>query len=107
MQRILAKSEKHSANNQAESLVEHTQRALDVFQEIKKLIMFDPRDEKIIYYAILFHDFGKINLNFQRKLQGEQQENETGHNFLSPTVIDSVLNQAGIKLENDDKNLLI
>ncbi|MGL6057817.1 MAG: CRISPR-associated helicase Cas3' [Culicoidibacterales bacterium] len=106
MPTILAKSAKYSSNNRAESLVEHTKRALEVFEEIKKLITFESMDEQLIRYAILFHDFGKINRKFQQKLTGVQVDGEIKHNLLSPTFIQPVLAQANIYLSETEQTLL-
>lgn len=81
---VLAKSEPK------ETLVEHSEAVIKVWAELRKQysdVIVDQIFWRDSFYAILFHDFGKICENFQEIIQGRKQaldnDDRIRHEFFS------------------------
>jgi CRISPR-associated endonuclease/helicase Cas3 len=80
---VLAKS------NPREKLTKHTDAVLKIWSELRErysVIIDDKEFWKNSFYAILFHDFGKICDNFQETIKGERAFNDderVRHEFFS------------------------
>lgn len=83
LNQILAKS------NPDETLIEHTNNVLKVWVDLRERyseIIADPGFWKHSFYTVLFHDFGKICLNFQETLKKERaygDDERVRHEFFS------------------------
>ena len=81
--KILAKS------NPKETLTEHTDAVLEIWGQLRERyseIIYDQDFWKDSFYAVLFHDFGKICSNFQETIRGERafsDDERVRHEFFS------------------------
>jgi CRISPR-associated endonuclease/helicase Cas3 len=80
---ILAKS------NPRETLIQHTDSVLEIWGQLRKRyseIITDTDFWRDSFYAVLFHDFGKICSNFQETIKGERtfgDDERVRHEFFS------------------------
>lgn len=88
---IYAKSEDR------QTLKEHTDKCLEKYEDLKSMYRsaFSERDWLILYWAVKFHDMGKVDAHFQNKIRkaiGEKPVKVEGfefpHNYLSPAFLD-------------------
>lgn len=78
MNKYLAKS------NPQETIYEHTDNLLKNYEILKKTYSDLKIDWDILYFACLYHDFGKMNLKFQQKIEyGKRSKDEVPHGILS------------------------
>lgn len=75
------------------SVLKHTQDLVEVLDYLKDLgYIKDKRIINLTEYACIYHDFGKINSEFQNRVTGKQskfnEEKEVAHNILSLYFID-------------------
>lgn len=83
MNKFLAKS------NPEESIVKHTDNLIKNYKILKEIYSSLNINWDILYEACLKHDFGKINIKFQDKLEGRKRHsNEIPHGILSLLFID-------------------
>lgn len=85
MEEYLAKS------NPRETLEEHTLALLESYNEFKSIYPEINIDWMLLKKAIIYHDMGKINEKFQKKIRGELNKNgedEIPHGYLSIGFID-------------------
>ncbi len=89
--KIYAKSE------DKQTLKEHTDKCLEKYNDLKSMYhdTFSERDWLILYWAVKFHDMGKVDVHFQNKIRkaiGEKPVETEGlefpHNYLSPAFLD-------------------
>ena len=83
------KLDKMLAKSNGENLVSHIENLLsqvDVLQKRCSYVLSD-RELCILKFAILFHDLGKTNILFQKKLRGHETDDIIPHNFLSPLFL--------------------
>lgn len=72
-----------------ETLVQHTNNVLEVWRQLRERyseIISEPDFWKDSFYSVLFHDFGKVCLNFQETLKGERafgDDERVRHEFFS------------------------
>ena len=67
-----------------ESIYEHTLNLLKNLEELKHIV--DIEDTDLIEKACIYHDFGKVNPLFQKRLESKKKfddEKEIGHNIIS------------------------
>ena len=98
-----------------ENLYEHTRLVLDQFSLITQLgyisqSAYGKQIEGLIYLACLYHDIGKINRYFQKRVRSEEKkrfdnENEVGHNILSAYLTMNLLKNENLKMK--DKDIII
>ena len=76
-----------------QSVLEHTDRLLANLEQIFKLgYIRDERKIKLLYAACEYHDYGKMNLRFQKRIRTKKKFNEFNeipHNILSYFFINS------------------
>lgn len=119
--KILAKSYNKITGQRSQTLVEHTEDLLEVFEKILNT------DEKLnheiksdIKLLCLLHDLGKINIKFQRKIELANKEANEGltdeekkekddikdmrHNILSGAFLKKVFDK--LDLSEDKRNIL-
>jgi CRISPR-associated endonuclease/helicase Cas3 len=66
------------AKSNGETLVDHTENALSVFESIKRILPYVPQlcsvDDfwKHLFLGVFFHDFGKVATGFQTSLSGQK-----------------------------------
>ncbi|MCR2045105.1 CRISPR-associated helicase/endonuclease Cas3 [Anaerosalibacter massiliensis] len=78
MNKYLAKS------NPQETIYEHTDNLLKNYEIFKRIYSDLKIDWNILYLACLYHDFGKMNLKFQQKIEyGKRYKDEVPHGILS------------------------
>ncbi|CUS77357.1 CRISPR-associated endonuclease/helicase Cas3 [Candidatus Kryptonium thompsonii] len=84
------------------TLKEHIEDVLNAFEDLKRLggklgIQLEDKDWEILRKPCFYHDFGKANSAFQKKIRGSESHgaSEIPHNFLSLLFI-----------EDDDELLL-
>lgn len=72
-----------------ETIQIHTDNLLENFNQLKKLYPNIEVNWKVLYHACLYHDLGKMNLKFQKRIQtGIFSEEEVPHGYLSIGLID-------------------
>lgn len=100
MKEFLAKS------NPRETIQEHTDNLIKNYEILKDIYPNLEIDWDILYLACLYHDLGKINDKFQRRLRtGKKSKGEIPHNLLSLAFINfNELEDMGYE-ENDIKTL--
>lgn len=87
---VTAKTNKDG--DQKESLVQHTDNALDAWSSIRdkyqKVLIIDDEFWYRSFLSVLFHDFGKISDNFQQNLpKGKKNIGRIRHEFLSGLIL--------------------
>ena len=84
MDRYLAKS------NPEETIQEHTDKLVENYKEFKGIYPEVNINWDILYKAVIFHDLGKINEKFQRKIKSNirKVKGEIPHGILSLPFID-------------------
>ena len=99
-----------------QTLKEHTDQCLAKYNELKLCYpdSLTERDWKILRWAILFHDFGKIDAHFQNKIRkviGEEvlpvTGNEYPHNYLSPAFLDFDFFYNTVGFRNKEMGMLV
>jgi len=83
------KLDKFLAKSNGEKLITHIENLLlqvDVLQKRYNDVLFG-NELCLLKLAILFHDLGKINSLFQRKLNNHKIDDIIPHNFLSPLFL--------------------
>lgn len=66
------------AKSNGETLVDHTENALNVFESLKRLLPYVPQlcsvedFWKHLFLGVFFHDFGKVATGFQASLNGQK-----------------------------------
>ncbi|WP_427340548.1 CRISPR-associated helicase Cas3' [Caloranaerobacter sp. DY30410] len=119
--KIFAKSDNKITGQRSQTLVEHIEDLLEVFDNILAI------DEKLsdeikndIRLLCLLHDLGKINIKFQRKIELANKEANEGltveekkekdgikdmrHNILSGAFLKKIFDKLG--LDEDKRNIL-
>lgn len=71
-----------------ETIQQHTDRLMANYNLLKSLYPNLQVDWDILKVACLYHDLGKVNKKFQKKIRGEKVEAEIPHNFLSIGFLD-------------------
>lgn len=87
-----------------ETIYEHTNNLLLKLEELKGIV--DIEDIDLITEACIFHDFAKVNLLFQRRLESgkKMDENkEIGHNILSFYMAKNYLEE----YSKEDRNIIL
>ena len=71
------------------TIYEHTKDVLDNYNNFFKEYpnSFNNEEKELIYLACLYHDLGKSNELFQKKIKGFKNVSEISHNFLSPLFL--------------------
>ncbi|ARP50684.1 hypothetical protein B6259_07240 [Ruminococcaceae bacterium CPB6] len=81
-----------------QTLQEHTEKCLEKYKELKTLYpaLFSASDWKILYWAVKFHDIGKVDAHFQNKILKAigkptvpAEGSEFPHNYLSPAFLNT------------------
>lgn len=70
-----------------EDIQSHTNNLLKNYDKLKELYPSINVDWKILYKACLYHDLGKMNLKFQKRLKGKKCSGEIPHGVLSLAFI--------------------
>lgn len=95
-------------SNPKETIQEHTDKLLENLALLRKLYpnLFADIDWDILYWACVYHDMGKLNSKFQKRIKtGKRFINEIPHGFLSLAFIDyKMLKEKGFG--NKDLKLL-
>ena len=76
--------------NPVETLSEHTDSVISVWEKIQEKYISDIMDEfflKDSFISILFHDFGKVSENFQNMIKNNDFENNLRHEMLSGLLL--------------------
>ncbi len=68
---------------EVETIQQHTDRLIENYNILKNLYPDLKVDWDILELACLYHDLGKMNRKFQKKIQGDKVEGEIPHGFLS------------------------
>ena len=87
-----------------ETIYEHTADLLKNLEELRKLI--DIEDIDLIEEACIYHDIGKVNPLFQKRLESKKKfddSKEIGHNILSFYLSKQFLE----KYDKEDKNIIL
>lgn len=71
-----------------ESIQQHTDRLIQNYNVLKKLYPGLKVDWDILRLACLYHDLGKMNKKFQKKMKGRKVKGEIPHGFLSIGFLD-------------------
>lgn len=66
-----------------ETIQQHTDRLIKNYNILKSMYLDLKVDWDILELACLYHDLGKMNVKFQKKLEREKVEGEIPHGFLS------------------------
>lgn len=75
-------------SNPKETIQEHTDNLLENFKILKKVYPNLDVNWDILYLACLYHDLGKMNLNFQARIHGRKiPETEIPHSIMSLSFI--------------------
>lgn len=71
------------------TIYEHTKDVLDNYNNFFEDYpnSFNNEEKELIYLACLYHDLGKSNELFQKKIRGFKSESEIPHSFLSPLFL--------------------
>ena len=102
LNQYLAKSDKnYKTNTSIEDHVKDLLYELDNFLSKYSDVIKTTDDMLLLRLAILFHDIGKINILFQKKLTENKKDDVIPHNCLSPLFLKLVN-----KLEEDKLSLL-
>lgn len=72
-----------------ETIQQHTDKLIENFNILKEIYPNLDIDWDILELACLYHDLGKMNLKFQKKINGKRVENEMPHGFLSIGFLDT------------------
>jgi len=87
-----------------ETIYEHTADLLKNLEELRKII--DIEDIDLIEEACIYHDIGKVNPLFQKRLESKKKfddSKEIGHNILSFYLSKQFLE----KYDKEDKNVIL
>ena len=87
-----------------ETIYEHTADLLKNLEELRKII--DIEDIDLIEEACIYHDIGKVNPLFQKRLESKKKfddSKEIGHNILSFYLSKQYLE----KYDKEDKNIIL
>lgn len=87
-----------------ETIYEHTADLLKNLEELRKII--DIEDIDLIEEACIYHDIGKVNPLFQKRLESKKKfddSKEIGHNILSFYLSKQFLE----KYDKEDKNIIL
>ena len=87
-----------------ESIYEHTLNLLKNLEELKHLV--DIEDMDLIEKACIYHDFGKVNPLFQKRLESKKKfddEKEIGHNIISFYLSRQFLES----YDREDRNIIL
>lgn len=71
-----------------ETIVEHTDRLIKNYYILKELYPNLKVDWEILKLACLYHDLGKMNMKFQKKIKNKKVKGEIPHGFLSVGFLD-------------------
>ncbi|QQK08749.1 CRISPR-associated helicase Cas3' [Miniphocaeibacter halophilus] len=71
-----------------ETIQEHTDNLVKNFKILKEIYPNLNINWDILYWAVIYHDLGKMNLKFQSKLKGKRISGEIPHGILSLAFID-------------------
>ncbi|AMW33135.1 CRISPR-associated helicase/endonuclease Cas3 [Fervidobacterium islandicum] len=103
------------AKSNGETLKVHTNKLLKNLSILRKVYSndleesgFHDKDWDLVYYAALYHDFGKAAPDFQQKLKDEKHSKngkEIPHGFLSPVFLD--YDTIHKKYSDDEAKLLV
>ena len=95
---------KEYKSKEDETIYEHTADLLKNLEELRKLI--DIEDIDLIEEACIYHDIGKVNPLFQKRLESKKKfddSKEIGHNILSFYLSKQFLE----KYDKEDKNIIL
>lgn len=87
-----------------ETIYEHTDELLKNLEELRKIV--DIEDVDLIEEACIYHDLGKVNPLFQKRLESKKKfddSKEIGHNILSFYLSKQFLE----KYDKEDKNIIL
>lgn len=75
-----------------ETIEEHTNKLIEQAKKLKSLNYISEEVYEILNKACKYHDYGKINSEFQKRVSSERKinfnsEKEVGHNIISPFFI--------------------
>ena len=87
-----------------ETIYEHTDELLKNLEELRKIV--DIEDMDLIEEACIYHDLGKVNPLFQKRLESKKKfddSKEIGHNILSFYLSKQFLE----KYDKEDKNIIL
>ena len=87
-----------------ETLYEHTVNLLENLEELSKVINLEYQD--LIEEACIYHDLGKINLLFQKRLENKKKfddSKEIGHNIISTYLAKKFLTN----YDSNDRNIIL
>ncbi len=73
---------------EVETIQQHTNRLIENYNILKRIYPDLKVDWDILELACLYHDLGKMNKKFQKKLEGKKVEGEIPHGFLSIGFLD-------------------
>lgn len=107
----------YAKSSPPQSLEDHTYDCLRQYDILQKShsTLFSERDWEILRYAVCFHDIGKVNIAFQKRLknavQGTKtsiQEVEYPHGYLSPAFLNrSFFRELWGETQKTDFDLLV
>lgn len=80
--RYLAKS------NPEEDIQGHTDKLLENYKVLKSIYPNIEVNWDILYKACVYHDLGKMNIKFQKRINGKKSSGEIPHGILSMAFID-------------------
>ena len=87
-----------------ETLYEHTVNLLENLEELSKIINLEYQD--LIEEACIYHDLGKINPLFQKRLENKKKFDDTkeiGHNIISTYLAKKFL----ANYDSNDRNIIL
>lgn len=87
-----------------ETLYEHTVNLLENLEELSKIINLEYQD--LIEKACIYHDLGKINPLFQKRLENKKKFDDTkeiGHNIISTYLAKKFL----ANYDSNDRNIIL
>ena len=80
---------KFLAKSNGETIKAHTENLINNFKNLFRIYPDINVDKNLLLLACIYHDLGKMNSKFQRKIQnGEKVKDEIPHGVLSTLFLD-------------------
>ncbi|MCH3971207.1 MAG: CRISPR-associated helicase Cas3' [Oscillospiraceae bacterium] len=106
----------YAKSAEKQTLQEHISNCLTCYQDLKRIYQdkLSKREWRILYWAVVFHDMGKMDAHFQNKILKAvgkpaiaEQGTEFPHNYLSPAFLDIDYFMDDLLFNKDEMELLI
>ena len=78
---------KFLAKSNGETIKAHTENLINNFKNLFRIYPDINVDKNLLLLACIYHDLGKMNLRFQKKLLGKIDKKEIPHAILSTAFI--------------------